>query len=66
MNGVPKTLTTGEVMAAIGISRPTLWRYEQDPGFPRARQLGASRKVFLESEIREWICRQLGVDNVAA
>lgn len=44
-------LTATEVAALFGISRPTLWRWRQDPSFPRAVKTPTGGIRFIETEI---------------
>jgi prophage regulatory protein len=44
-----------DLLAQLGISEVTLWRWEQAGTFPRARRLGPRRVGYLESEVSAWI-----------
>ncbi|MCF2917460.1 AlpA family phage regulatory protein [Pseudoalteromonas sp. Cn5-37] len=46
----PKQLTE-----QLNISKSTLWRWREDPDFPRAISLGARSIGFLVKEIDEWL-----------
>jgi len=48
-------LRANEVIAKVGLSRPTIWRMERDGEFPRRRKLTGYSVAWLESEIEEWM-----------
>lgn len=48
-------LTIAEVLALIGVSYTTLWRWQAQGRFPHRRRLGPNRVGFLRSEVEEWI-----------
>lgn len=51
-----RILRPNEQAKLLGVSRCTLWRFEQtDPTFPRKVKLGVSAAGRLESELMEWI-----------
>jgi prophage regulatory protein len=43
-----------EVLARIGVSWVTIWRWEKKGEFPRRRLLGGRTVGWLESEIDNW------------
>jgi len=43
-----------EVLAILGISRPTLWEWRRSGLFPQPRRLGPSTMAWPIEEIREW------------
>lgn len=43
-----------EVLARVGVSHVTLWRWEQDGLFPRRRKIGPKLIAWVEAEIDEW------------
>lgn len=47
-------LTIAEVLALIGVSYTTLWRWQAQGRFPHRRRLGPNRVGFLRSEVEEW------------
>lgn len=48
-------LTVAQVLAIIGVSYATLWRWQKGGHFPHRRKLGPNRVAFLRSEVEEWI-----------
>ena len=50
-----RLLRCEEVVAMVGLSRPTLWRMQNRREFPRRLQVGANSVRWRESEILEWI-----------
>lgn len=51
----PRLIAKREVLELIGVSYPTIWKWMQEGIFPRSRQLGINKTVWLESEIYAWI-----------
>lgn len=49
IHGVPY-YTSQEVLAAIGVSRQTLWRWRQEPHFPQGAKL-RGRLLFSEQDL---------------
>jgi prophage regulatory protein len=43
-----------EVIARVGVSWVTLWRWEKQDRFPKRRRLGPNTVAWVESEIDEW------------
>ncbi len=52
-----------QVVAKVGLSRPTIWRLEQTGEFPKRRQLGKNSVAWLEEEVEEWIRSREVVGN---
>ena len=52
---LPRLIAKREVLELVGVSYPTLWEWQRQGIFPRARQLGINKSVWLESEVRAWI-----------
>lgn len=50
-----KYLTEKVVCDRVGISRVTLWRWQQEGTFPKRRQIGPRRVAWLESELNAWL-----------
>ena len=48
-------LRVSEVLALTGISRATLYRWQQRGIFPQRRQIGPGSVGFVEEEVREWL-----------
>ena len=47
---------SGEVLARVPLSYPTIWALMRDGKFPRSRQVADGKKVvWLEHEINAWI-----------
>ena len=59
-----------EVLERVGVTFPTLWVWMRRGEFPRARELGAGKLCWLESELTEWMknrpTRTYKGDEVAA
>jgi predicted DNA-binding transcriptional regulator AlpA len=64
-----RLLSKAEVLERVGRTYPTIWLWERQGKFPRARNL-AGRPAWLESEIEDWInalpVRRLKGDDDAA
>jgi prophage regulatory protein len=41
-----------------GLSFPTIWKKMRDGTFPRSREVGVQKKLWIESEIDAWIDAQ--------
>jgi prophage regulatory protein len=50
-----KILSINKVIELTGLSRVTIWRYEQAGVFPQRRQLGTRRIGWRESEVLDWL-----------
>ena len=50
-----RILRKPKVMEMIGVSDPTLWRWERDGEFPKRITLGKNSSGYLESEIKLWM-----------
>lgn len=50
-----KLLRVGDVMAATGLGRTTIWRLERRGDFPRRRVVVGQRVAWLESELTDWL-----------
>ncbi len=56
--GAPPTVESySSVLARIGISRPTLWRWLRDESndFPRPVRLGKRKLGFVVAEVDSWV-----------
>jgi prophage regulatory protein len=58
-----RMLSTKHVMDLTGLSRVTIWRYEQAGIFPKRRQLGPRRVGWIESEVLNWMESRTQVDS---
>ena len=43
-----------ELLKMVGVSHPTIWRWEKDGTFPKRIQLGGNSCGWLEAEVQEW------------
>lgn len=50
-----RLLSEKDVLKLTGISRATLWRWQQAGDFPQRRQIGPRRVAWLESELDAWL-----------
>lgn len=50
-----RMLRLPEVLAAVGVSSVTLWRWERAGRFPRRRRIGPNAVAWRASEVKEWI-----------
>ena len=53
--GVDRIIRAKEVQEMTGLSRTTLWRFENKGDFPRRVSLGASSVGWKLSEVQNWI-----------
>ena len=44
-----------ELLNAIGLSDPTVWRLERQGRFPKRIRLGGSSVGWIESEVQAWL-----------
>ena len=49
-----RLLTKAQVLARVPVSYPTLWAWQRQGKFPRAKIIG-SRSVWVEAEVEAWI-----------
>ena len=49
-----KFISKAAVCEMVGKSYPTIWRWMQDSGFPRARNTGGSMS-WIESDVQDWM-----------
>jgi prophage regulatory protein len=49
-----RLLSKAEVLERVGVTFPTVWKWQQEGKFPRSRELGG-KVAWLEHEITEWI-----------
>ena len=59
-------LRIDEVVAKVGLSRPTIWRLERTGEFPKRRQLGKNSVAWLEEEVEEWMRDREVVGGISA
>ncbi len=50
-----RILSEKTVCKQLGVSRVTLWRWENAGHMPRRRQIGPRRVGWLESELEAWL-----------
>ncbi len=55
MTGIDRIIRAKEVQNLTGLSRTTLWRFENKGQFPRRVSLGASTVGWKLSEVQNWI-----------
>ncbi len=48
-------LRAGQVTKMLGISKPTLWRWEQSGEFVPRIQLGSNMVGYLASDVEDWL-----------
>ena len=48
-------LRISEVVELTGVSRATIYRWQQLGHFPQRRQIGPGSVGYVESEVRDWI-----------
>jgi len=53
--GPPRLLDKEEVLRRVPLTYPTLWKMMREGTFPKSRVSGATKTVWLESEINQWI-----------
>ena len=59
-----RVLRLDEVVARVGLSKSTLWRYIDEGDFPSPIKLGPRASGWIEHEIDEWIAsRPRAVDK---
>lgn len=57
-------LRLNDVIAAIGLSRSTIYKFMDEEVFPKTIPLGGRAVAWLESEIEEWMEQRLALrDN---
>lgn len=49
-----------EVLARVGVSYITVYRWEKSGLFPKRKKLGPNTVAWLESEVEEWCARKAG------
>lgn len=54
-----------KVKQLVGLSRPTVWRLENEGNFPKRRKLGTNSVGWMESEIHQWLENRPKVVEVA-
>ena len=53
--GLPSLLTQAQVLALLGVSRPTLWAWRREGHFPEAVRIGPNSIRWRESDVRAWL-----------
>lgn len=54
----PRILRKKEVLSMVGVSDPTLWRWEHEGAFPRRLRLGGNSCGWLQTEVEGWIAER--------
>jgi len=49
-----RLLSKAEVLERVGVTFPTIWKWQQEGKFPRSRELGG-KVAWFEHEVTEWI-----------
>ncbi|MEI6160979.1 MAG: AlpA family phage regulatory protein [Roseococcus sp.] len=58
----PRFIAEKEVLRRLGISRASLWRWQENaPSFPKRRKIGPRRVAWLEDEIENWMASRHAV-----
>lgn len=55
-----KIIRKPELLEIVGVSHPTIWRWEQKGLFPKRVSLGKNSTGWVESEIRDWLQKKVG------
>lgn len=50
-----------EVLARVGVSAVTLWRWENEGQFPKRRKIGKHAVAWVEAEVDEWCANRAAV-----
>lgn len=50
-----EVVTAQEIMTALGISRTTLWRWEQDGRLPKRMGMNEAKVLWSRKQIKEWL-----------
>jgi prophage regulatory protein len=54
--GLPRLIVRpAEIEQVVGLSRPTVYRFERQGRFPKRRQLGSRATGWLLSELETWL-----------
>jgi predicted DNA-binding transcriptional regulator AlpA len=51
-------LSRKEVLAKVGLTFPTIWKWMMQGKFPRSRDLGKRKSAWIEAEVDEWIMQR--------
>lgn len=54
MNKKERVIRKPEILARVGVSHPTIWRWEKTGYFPKRVSLGGQACGWFESEIDAW------------
>lgn len=54
-NQIADNLRLKEAAAYIGVSKPTLWRLEQQAGFPNKIRISSRCCVFRKADLDSWL-----------
>ena len=60
MNKNVKLLRLPEVMEMVGFKKSHIWKMVKEGKFPKQYKLSYRVSVWKESEVQEWIAKQLG------
>jgi predicted DNA-binding transcriptional regulator AlpA len=51
----PRFVSKKELLARVGVTYPTIWKWMRQGAFPRARKISETKCGWLESEVNEWM-----------
>lgn len=54
------------VMDFVGVSKPTIYRWESQGLFPKRTHLGANKVAWIESDVMEWLNSRVQASRAAA
>ena len=52
---LPAIYREKDVLALLGVSKATLWRWRKDGGFPNPRRLGPNTVGWRREDVHEWL-----------
>lgn len=55
-----------EVLARVGVSWITIYRWEREGRFPTRRHLGRNTVAWVEDEVEQWCARRAAASDEAA
>jgi prophage regulatory protein len=50
-----RIIRKSDLLKIVGVSHPTIWRWEQNGEFPKRIPLGKNSTGWLESEVDDWL-----------
>ena len=54
-----------EVLARVGVSWITIYRWEREGRFPRRKHLGRNTVAWVEDEVEQWCARRAATSDEA-